>query len=166
MADVDLSARFPELRPTRTPPLYNLFGCGLILYGQRDFDLETESFVQTLWLCVLYVPIIALRSYRVMREEDGWLVLGREEVSIPARAFSVLIVLLGCGGGGYFGVRAYTTSPAYVAKQKLAEAERLAAAGRFGDAAKLWNEVAVGPRGAVAEQARLGGSPRCSRIRP
>jgi hypothetical protein len=54
MVQVDPSAKFPDLRPIRSdPPQYHLFGCGLYLYGDRDFDVETQSFVRTHCFCLL-----------------------------------------------------------------------------------------------------------------
>src|SRR4051812_23498202 len=111
MVDVDLSAKFPDLRPDRSiPPVRNILGFGLFLYGDRDYDLETESFVRTLWLCVLYFPLFALRAYRTAPGDQGWVVLGREPLSTGAKLSSLMLVLLASFGGGYSGYRAYTTT--------------------------------------------------------
>ncbi len=160
MVQVDPSAKFSDLRPINSvPALFHFFGFGLYLYGERDFDLETESFVRTLCFCVMYIPIFALRAYRVVPTDDGWHYLGRVPVSDSARllgAFLSVSILVGCG---YLGVNAYFNSPGYLASQKMAEANRLAAAGHIGEAAKLLADVAMGPtaldRPAAQELARL-----------
>ena len=62
MVVADPSTRFSDLHPMKSdPPLYHIWGFGLYLCGERDFDPETASFVRTLCFCLLYFPIYALR---------------------------------------------------------------------------------------------------------
>jgi hypothetical protein len=146
MVQVDPSAKFSDLRPVRSrPPLYHFCGFGLYLYGDRDFDMETQSFVRTLCFCLLCIPVVALRSYRVTPTDEGWRYLGRVPVSGAARLLSLGSAVVLLGFGGTIGVTAYLKSPSQVASRQLAEADRLAALGRMGDAVVLFADVAVGP---------------------
>jgi tetratricopeptide (TPR) repeat protein len=135
----DLRADCPE------PPQYNFLGFGLYLFGERDPDEETGSFVRTLYLCLMYLPVLALRSYRVEPTDDGWRYLERVPVSRTARVFSLIATLGILGGLGYVSADAYWNSPEGIASRKLAEADRLATAGHVGEAARLLAEVARGP---------------------
>src|SRR5271155_5441594 len=139
MVQVDPSTKFSDLRPVRSgPQLYNVLGFGLFLYGDRDFDVETESVVRTLCFCLLYIPVFALRSYRVVPTDDGWHYLGRVPVAGAARLLSVAAVVALVGGSAFIGVNAYLNSPGQVAARKLAEADRLVSVGRVGDAVVLF----------------------------
>jgi hypothetical protein len=130
--------------PTTAPPRH-LCGFGLYLYGDRDYDKETQSFVRTLCLCVMYIPILALRSYRVAPADNGWRQLGRVPVSAPARVLSLVTLIALVGGGGLFGAVAYLYSPSQIAQRRLTAADRLIAQGKIGDSAGLLAEVALGP---------------------
>ena len=107
----------------------------------------------------MYIPIFALRAYRVVPTDDGWHYLGRVPVSDSARLLGAFLSVSILVGGGYLGVNAYFNSPGYLASQKMVEANRLAAAGHIGEAAKLLAAVAIGPtaldRPAAQELARL-----------
>jgi hypothetical protein len=146
MVQADPCAKFADLRPMKSPPrLYHFFGFGLYLHGDRDFDMETQSFVRTLCLCVLYIPVLALRSYRVAPSVDGWSYLGVTPVSRSARLLSLASAALLLGGAGFIGARAYLNSPIRVATRKLAEVDRLFAIGKVRDAVVVLADVAVGP---------------------
>ena len=54
------------------PPLSHFLGFGLYLLGDRDPDEESGSFVRTLYFCLMYLPVLALRAYRVAPTDDGW----------------------------------------------------------------------------------------------
>src|SRR5262249_19686046 len=143
MVQVDPSTKFPDLQPMRSdPPQYHLFGFGLYLYGDRDFDVETQSFVRTLCFCVLYLPLIPLRAYRAAPALDGWHYLGRVPVSGPARIWSAVVCVALLATGGALGAHAYRNAPGRVAARQIEEAERLAAIGQVGDAAKLLASIA------------------------
>ena len=155
MVQVDLSTKFPDLQPMRSdPPQYRLFGCGLYLYGDRDFDLETQSFVRTLCFCLLYIPLIPLRAYRAAPAVDGWRYLGSVPVSGRARAWSLVSCLALLAAGGALGAHAVWNAPWRVAARQMEEAERVAADGRVGDAVGLLAGVAVGPTDQAAPAAR------------
>src|SRR5262245_47312139 len=112
MVQVNPAAKFADLRPVRSgPPLFHLFGFGLYLYGERDFDEETGSFIRTLCFCLMYIPVLAWRAYRVAPLDDGWTCLGRVPVSGPARASSLIGAIAVMGGGAYLGAESYVNSP-------------------------------------------------------
>jgi tetratricopeptide (TPR) repeat protein len=145
MVRVDPTAKFADPRPTLAePPLYHLFGFGLYLYGDRDFDVETQSFVRTLCLCVLYIPLIPIRAYRAAPALDGWSYLERVPVSGGARAWSLAAWLALLGAGGALGAHAVWNAPERVAARHMEQAEQLAEGGRVGDAAGLLAGVARG----------------------
>ena len=79
MAEIDLNTKFPQLRPISSPPgLFRFNGFGVGIYGSRDPDAETGTYVATYCISALWVPILALRAYRVARAGEGWYFLGRE----------------------------------------------------------------------------------------
>ena len=100
MVQVDPSAKFADLKPVKSPPrLHHLLGFGLYLYGDRDFDMDTQSFVRTLCFCLFYIPVVAFRAYRVAPTDDGWRYLGVVPLSPSARWLSWLRRQFGGGGG-------------------------------------------------------------------
>ena len=155
MDEFELKAKFPELEPIPSlPSFWHFFGCGMLLRGRRGFDEETQSYIQTHCLCILGIPILAFRAYRIVDAPKGKYILGREPLSIPARAFSMFVLLAALVAGGIYGWDAYTTSPSYIARQMLTQADLLAAAGKLAESARLCREVAVGPA-SPAEEAAL-----------
>ena len=55
---------------------YRINGCGTGLYGRRD-PAADGSYVTTSFLCFLFVPIIPLRSYRIiLTRKEPWLPFG------------------------------------------------------------------------------------------
>ncbi|MCA8958910.1 MAG: tetratricopeptide repeat protein [Planctomycetes bacterium] len=97
----DLQRRFPDFQPVRRPPtLYTLNGVGTAVYGRRDADPETHTYIKTVCFCVLFIPLLALRAYRVADAGGGgWFFLGREPLSSFARAANGAILgMLAVGG--------------------------------------------------------------------
>ena len=137
-------------------------GCGLLLRGRRDFDEETQSYIETHCLCILGIPILAYGAYRIVDAPDGGYILGREPLSILARALSAFVLLAGLGAGGICGWEAYTGSPAYIARQNLMQADALAAAGKVAESARLYRDVASADRvPRTRPPRRSGASRRC-----
>ncbi|HEV3255319.1 MAG TPA: hypothetical protein VG013_00435, partial [Gemmataceae bacterium] len=159
MSDIDLESKFPDMRPLKSPPaLGAVLGCGVSFYGRRDHDDETDTYVTTHCLSLLYLPVLALAAYRVADGHPGYYFLGRVPLSMGARLWNWLFlgVLL-----GLVGVRLwdkYTHSPGYLARQQMEEADRLADAGQVAPAARLYRDVALGgTEHAVAASAKVGG---------
>src|SRR5262245_29593490 len=78
-----LNERFPEMEPISGPPtLSTINGIGSMVYGQRDFDAETGTYVKTQCFCLLFIPIMALKAFRVADAPGGgWYFLGRVPLS-------------------------------------------------------------------------------------
>jgi hypothetical protein len=160
MSDIDLYERFPEMQPIRSvPPLSSYNGIGLAMHGSRDSDPETGTYVKTLCFTLLFIPLLALRAYRVANAPSGgWYFLGRVPLSTLAKLWNIVlpVALLAVGGGIYW--HHYTNTPEYLAGQKLDRADELAKAGQYGKAAELCREVAEGKtRQAGAAQEKLKG---------
>lgn len=71
--------RFPEMRWVESVPPMNMFnGFGFNLLGARDRDPQTNTFVTTVYLCVLFIPVFAFGSYRVAEISDrtAYLIVG------------------------------------------------------------------------------------------
>lgn len=155
MSDFDWNERFPDMRPVRSAPsLVRVNGIGCGVYGSRDHDAETGTYVTTYCFSFLFIPLLALTAYRVARApEGGWYFLGRVPLSSFARTWNALVVLAVLGVAGLIGWNSYINSPDYVAGRRLAEADALAAGGQITKAAPLYREVATGRNSHAAEAA-------------
>ena len=81
-----LQQRFPDMRPIAGPPsMTTVNGIGTSLYGSRDHDAETGTYIKTHVFCILFLPIFALKAYRVADAQPGWFFLGRVPLSAVAR---------------------------------------------------------------------------------
>jgi tetratricopeptide (TPR) repeat protein len=144
MDDNPLTEKFPDLQPGRVPTLGNVLGFGTALAGRRDYDPETGTYVTTHCVTALFIPLFSIGAYRVADTPHGKYCLGKVPLSGFARRMNVAAaVLLVCAVGG-IGWGIYTTTPEYAAKQKLKAADRAAAAGQGGEAARLCREVMDG----------------------
>jgi hypothetical protein len=106
--------KFPRLKPLSKPPsLSTVNGFGLGVYGRRDYDQETETYVITRCLSALYLPLFALDAFRVADAGSRtWFFLGREPLSFFARAWNLGFGCLLAGLGLFIGVQVHTSSPA------------------------------------------------------
>jgi hypothetical protein len=160
MSEPSLWDRFPDMRPIRrVPPLFRVNGIGLAALGARDRDADTGTYVKTLWLTVLFLPVLPLAAYRVADAEGGgWYFLGRVPLSGLARGGFLLALALVAGGVGLGAWHWYTDTQEYRAARRLAEADRLLAAGQAGKAAAVYAELARGPEQTAAPaRERLSG---------
>jgi len=76
--------RFPEMRWVETvPPMNMVSGFGFTLLGERGRDPQTNTFVTTVYLCVLFIPVFAFGSYRVaeISGNAAYLVVGHVSYS-------------------------------------------------------------------------------------
>ena len=140
MSEINLSEKFPDLRPiSAAPTLSTINGMGMRLVCRRDFDAETGSYVVTHAFCFLFIPLISVGAYRVIDAPGGgWYFLGRVPLSSLAKRFNfglIATVLLAAGLGGWY---AYTQTDDYQAAQRIEKADRLAADGKAGEAAKIY----------------------------
>jgi len=143
---VDLNEKFPDLKPIEHPPsLMTLNGFGLAIYGARDKDEETSTFVKTHCVTLLFFPIIALGAYRVaLAGNGGWYFIGREPLSVFAKAWNALMVLTLIGGFGFFSWNATYNSPDAIANRQLAAAENLMNDGKIVEAAEAYRDIVYG----------------------
>jgi hypothetical protein len=95
----ELLRRFPDMVPVKKPPtLHTVNLCGVMLYGARDRDTETATYVKTRAIVVLMIPICFLEAYRVRDAARGWFFLGRVALSAESRRFNWIVppaILLG-----------------------------------------------------------------------
>lgn len=70
---------FGVMKPIHSAPgLFTLNGFGTALYGERDYDPQTRSHVSTLYFVGLFIPLIPLACYRVIRDGDrSWRFMGK-----------------------------------------------------------------------------------------
>src|SRR5690348_1539562 len=102
MSDFDWTERFPDMRPIRTPPgLMRINGIGFAVYGSRDHDADTGTYVTTYCFSFLFLPVFALTAYRIADAPNGgWYFLGRVPLSRFAKTWNLVVLLAGlCVGG-------------------------------------------------------------------
>lgn len=132
------------MTPAKSPPaLFRLNGCGVGMYGKRDLDPETNTYVSTWCLSLLFFPVLCLRAYRVAKSPRGWYFLGREPLSGMARGWNVALL---CGivfvvAGLQYD--AYISSPAYKAHKQMASANQMVKDGHLADGAKIYQTLAL-----------------------
>jgi len=82
-----LRQRFPEMEAIdHAPSLRTINLCGTMLYGVRDYDLETQTYVATVVIVFFLVPVCFLGAYRVRSASGGgWYFLGKVPLSGKAR---------------------------------------------------------------------------------
>ena len=144
------------MRPIKNPPsLYTVNGFGATVCGNRDADIETGTYVKTYCLCALFIPVVALGAYRVAdAPEGGWYFIGKEPLSRFAKMWNwVLLCILILGGTG-IGVSSYRSSPEYLAKQELKQAQTQAKAGQHLQAALTYRRLVEGSH--FVDEARKG----------
>lgn len=145
MSQIDLNQKFPDLRPIKSPPaLFRINGCGVGMYGRRDADYETGTYVATWCLSLVFIPVLALRAYRVAGAPDGgWYFVGRERLSGLAKGWNLVLLagILATVAGVQYA--AYTSTPAYQAKREMARAQKMVENGQLSSAAKVYQRLAV-----------------------
>lgn len=150
----NIRQRFPNLKPLGgVPSLFTLNGFGLGMYGRRDFDAETQTYIKTRCICALFIPLFALGAYRVADAGSrSWFFFGRESLSHFARSCNIAIgiafVFLGLAGG--WGI--YTSSPQYKAQQEIKQAAADLKAGDAIKAAGTYRRQLAGPAAPAARQ--------------
>src|SRR2546423_6459624 len=94
MASDDLKAKFPNLIPGKKPPaLSRVNGCGVAMYGRRDFDADTRTYISTWCLSLVFMPVMCLRAFRVADAPGGgWYFIGREPLSGIAKSWNTVLI--------------------------------------------------------------------------
>lgn len=159
MQPEELYQRFPNLKPiSGAPPLFTLNGVGLTIYGHRDSDAETRTYVKTHCMVIFFVPVLALGAYRVAKDPDGsgWYFIGKEPLSRFAKLanLAVLFIIFGLIGSGL--LEGYRNDPSRRAAKDLAAAEQLFNQEAWPQAANAYIQAhqEFGDRHQVAETAR------------
>ena len=153
----ELQERFPGLVVgARLPGLFQLNGCGLALYFSRDFDAPTGTYVKTLCVTILWIPLFPVGAYRVSdAPTGGWFVVGREPPSpsmLAARRVALGLLLFGAFMAAWGG---YRTTDGYKDGVELSGAREATRRGRIREAAERFRMLARSGR-KVAESARDG----------
>lgn len=142
---VSLEQRFPEMRLISSPPpLASINGIGATVYGSRDFDRETGTYVTTHFFTVVFVPVFALGAYRVAdAPQGGWYFIGKVPLSSMARAWNFLVcfgVLALIGG---FGWHHHTHTPEYIASREISRGDAMLAEGKLRQACDHYQAAAI-----------------------
>jgi hypothetical protein len=67
------------------PTMYTFNGIGTTLYGRRDYDPHSQSYIATLYFTFIFLPVFPLASYRVKSVDGGrYQFLGRAPVKRTA----------------------------------------------------------------------------------
>lgn len=141
-----LQEKFPKMRPVdKAPTLQTINGFGMSVFGSRDADPETGTYVKTYCLCALYIPVLALGAYRVANADNGgWYFIGKEPLSGFAKGWNWAMLALAMFLAGSIGTSAYRSSPEYAAKQELKRADADAKAGKHLNAATAYRRLLDG----------------------
>ena len=134
---------FPEMQPFKSPPsLFTINGFGLGMYGKRDFDAATGTYIKTRCLCAIFIPIFPLDAYRVANAQGrGWYFLGKEKVAGFAKVWRWCVsvgVILAIATAIQ---TAHTSSPEYRAGKAREKAVALASSGHPFEAADVYQDL-------------------------
>lgn len=87
--DPDTGLKIPAASRSDAPAFVN--GIGVTLLGRRNVDPETATYVKTLAVTFIWLPVFVLRAYRVLDAPNGgWHFIGREPPSNFALAWNFL----------------------------------------------------------------------------
>src|SRR5581483_9320718 len=99
-------------------------------------------------LALVFVPVLALRAYRVARAQNrGWYFIGREPLSFFAKVGNAAVIAAVIAIMAGIQLNVYLSSPAYKAKQQMAEANALVEQGQFAKAAGIYQSLALAADG-------------------
>ena len=141
MLDRDQSGTvFDKMKPVNKPPsMYTMNGVGSTVYGRRDFDKESQTYVKTQVICVLFVPLFAIGAYRVKDcETGGWYFLGKVPLSGLAKVYNYLALAAILALSATIWWESHKSSPEYIAKKEYASAIELQQKGDQHGAAKAY----------------------------
>lgn len=151
----DLSILFPELKTIERPPdMVMLNGIGFGLYGKRDYHIDTKSYVGTYCFCFLFVPLVAIKSYRVKESlGGGWHFLGQQSLSSFAKIMNWLFVASLVAIVAVILYVRHTSSPEYRAKVQMAIADEKLKQNKMLEAVEIYHIQALYRNNAYKELA-------------
>ena len=131
------------MRPVGSAPsLFTLNGFGLGMYGKRDFDAETGTYIKTRCFCALFIPLFPLDAYRVADAPGrGWYFLGKERASGFVRGWRWCMLALAAGVIGSGAWNSHVKSPEYRAQRAREKATALIAEGKPLQAADVYRGI-------------------------
>ena len=137
---IDPKVKFPNMRPLKSPPtLFTFNGCGLGMYGRRAFDQETGTYIKTRCISVVFMPLIAVDSFRVADAGGGaWYFIGEEKLGKFARLWRQYAVFSAVVLIGTLMWKSYIASPGYRAGKAAEQAQTLESDGRPLEAADVY----------------------------
>jgi len=143
VTQAELLQRFPKLQLIKSPPgLARVNGIGTTMFGKRDYDSDTDTYVSTLCFSVLFIPLICLRAYRVAKARSGgWYFIGREPLSTFAKSWNLLLVAGIAATLAGVQYSQYISTPGYQAKMQMTRAHNMVAQGKLADAAKTYQTL-------------------------
>ena len=146
--------KFPYLKPLKgAPSLYSVNGFGLAMYGKRDLDPETQTYIKTRCVCVLFIPLFAVDAYRVADAGSrSWFFFGKEALSGFVRSWNVAMACVVACAALAVGWNVHTSSPGYRAQQELKRAAEFLKAGEPAKAAAIYRQQVNGPATAAARK--------------
>jgi len=149
-----IRAKFPFLRPVKgAPSLMTMNGIGLGVYGRRDFDDETQTYIKTRCVCVFFIPLFAVDAFRVADAGSRtWFFFGKESLSPFAKMWNLAMVCAVLLGGLAIGWNVHTSSPEYKAQEEINRAAAAMQAGEPLKAAQIYQQQIHGPQATAARQ--------------
>lgn len=142
-ASFDRSLDGPRPLSGGAPGLFTFNGIGTMLYGDRD-SRPDGSKISTLFLTLLYIPVLALSAYRVVDHGNGsYTFFAKERLSGLAKGWNwaVLSTLVLAVGWGV--TSSYLGSPGRLARLALEDAQELEQSGDLTRAALAYQQVMV-----------------------
>jgi hypothetical protein len=61
----------------KAPALTTINGFGFKLYGRSELDPDNDSYMTTHYLTLMFIPVLPLARYRVIRDEDSYAFVGK-----------------------------------------------------------------------------------------
>jgi len=135
----------------QAPGLFTLNGFGTHLYGARD-KRPDGTYVTTLCLCAIFVPVLPIFAYRVFDQGGGrYTFYSREPLSRFAKGYRVLAVLAALSGIGGVATLNYLQSDGRLSAIAMEEARTLERAGQREQALGAYQDVLTTYIGSVPE---------------
>lgn len=138
-----LERKFPDLvLGSGAPTLFTFNGLGTMVYGRRDYDAESDTYVKTHFIVFLFVPVLALGAYRVANAENGgWYFIGKQPLSGACKMLNLAALAAVLFIAVSIGWTAYTSTPEYKATAALQKARALRDEGQALIALRTYAEV-------------------------